>query len=74
MRCCCPARFIQAFINAAEMVSYLLPSLISHTRGTPEDVVRVVFSLTMQQALVVFAPKGVLPVRLAGVVLVIVSE
>lgn len=68
------SRVNPVLMNATERVSYLLPSLISHTWMTPKDVLRVICPLDPQQAFVVLSPECMLPVRLTRVILVRVSN
>jgi hypothetical protein len=58
-----PRRRAKSSSDLTEKVVYLLPSLTSNTRRTPEHIIRVNSTLDLEKAWIVVAPESTLPVR-----------
>lgn len=65
---------VTAAVNTTEAVSELLPSIVTNTWMTPKDIFRVDSSLDFKKLFVILSPKGMLPVRFARKVLLLVSD
>jgi hypothetical protein len=53
--------------NSAQQISYLFPTLIARTWGTPKYIIRIESPLDVQQAWVITLPEGLLKIGFVGV-------